>query len=45
MTLSHLIRAGVVWFTGRLEPERLEQFLDALRTIRDAVRPGATSGT
>jgi MarR family 2-MHQ and catechol resistance regulon transcriptional repressor len=33
------------WFTGRLEPERLEQLLDALRTIRDAVRPGATSGT
>jgi DNA-binding MarR family transcriptional regulator len=33
------------WFTGRLEPERLEQMLDGLRTIRDAVRPGATSGT
>jgi hypothetical protein len=33
------------WFTGRLDPERLEQLLDALRTIRDAVRPDATSGT
>jgi DNA-binding MarR family transcriptional regulator len=32
------------WFTGRLEPARLEQVLDALRTVRDAVRPGATSG-
>jgi DNA-binding MarR family transcriptional regulator len=33
------------WFTGLLEPERLEQLLDALRTVRDAVRPDATSGT
>jgi DNA-binding MarR family transcriptional regulator len=33
------------WFTGRLEPERLEQVLDGLRTVRDAVRPDATSGT
>jgi MarR family transcriptional regulator, 2-MHQ and catechol-resistance regulon repressor len=32
------------WFTGRLEPDQLAQMLDALRTIRDAVRPGATSG-
>jgi MarR family transcriptional regulator, 2-MHQ and catechol-resistance regulon repressor len=32
------------WFTGRLEPERLDLFLDSLRTLRDAVRPGATSG-
>ena len=33
------------WFTGRLEPDRLEQMLDGLRAVRDAVRPGATSGT
>jgi MarR family transcriptional regulator, 2-MHQ and catechol-resistance regulon repressor len=33
------------WFTGRLEPDRLEQMLDGLRTVRDAVRPDATSGT
>jgi MarR family transcriptional regulator, 2-MHQ and catechol-resistance regulon repressor len=33
------------WFTGRLSPDRLDQMLDALRTVRDAVRPGATSGT
>ena len=32
------------WFTGRLSPEQLETLLDGLRTIRDAVRPGATSG-
>jgi MarR family 2-MHQ and catechol resistance regulon transcriptional repressor len=32
------------WFTGRLDPERLDLFLDSLRTLRDAVRPGATSG-
>jgi DNA-binding MarR family transcriptional regulator len=33
------------WFTGLLEPEQLDQLLDALRTVRDAVRPDATSGT
>jgi MarR family 2-MHQ and catechol resistance regulon transcriptional repressor len=33
------------WFTGRLQPEQLDQMLDGLRTIRDAVRPGAVSGT
>src|SRR5262245_14641148 len=32
------------WFTGRLAPDRLEQLLYGLRTIRDAVRPEATSG-
>jgi len=32
------------WFTGRLSPEQLDQFLDSLRLVRDAVRPGATSG-
>jgi DNA-binding MarR family transcriptional regulator len=33
------------WFTGRLDPERLDQVLDGLRTVRDAVRPEATIGT
>ncbi|HKT02598.1 MAG TPA: MarR family transcriptional regulator [Rugosimonospora sp.] len=32
------------WFTGQLSPERLAAFTEALRTIRDAVRPGATAG-
>jgi DNA-binding MarR family transcriptional regulator len=32
------------WFTSRLTPEQLEQLLDSLRTVRDAVRPGAVSG-
>lgn len=33
------------WFTGLLSPEQLEQVLAALRVVRDAVRPEATSGT
>ncbi|GAA4677755.1 MarR family winged helix-turn-helix transcriptional regulator [Phytohabitans rumicis] len=33
------------WFTGQLRPEQLTVVLDALRTIRDAVNPGATAGT
>jgi MarR family 2-MHQ and catechol resistance regulon transcriptional repressor len=33
------------WFTGLLSPEQLDQMLVALRTIRDAVRPEATSGS
>jgi DNA-binding MarR family transcriptional regulator len=32
------------WFTGRLAPTELESLLDALRTIRDGVRPDATAG-
>jgi DNA-binding MarR family transcriptional regulator len=32
------------WFTGRLAPDQLAQMLDALRVVRDAVRPEATSG-
>jgi MarR family 2-MHQ and catechol resistance regulon transcriptional repressor len=32
------------WFTGRLSPAALEALLGGLRTIRDAVRPEATSG-
>jgi DNA-binding MarR family transcriptional regulator len=33
------------WFTGRLTPEQLTAVLDGLRTVRDAVSPGATAGT
>ena len=32
------------WFTGRLAPDELTRMLDSLRVVRDAVRPGATSG-
>ncbi|MEV8516139.1 MarR family transcriptional regulator [Dactylosporangium sp. NPDC051484] len=32
------------WFTGRLSPAELDTLLRGLRTIRDAVRPDATSG-
>ncbi|MER7281716.1 MarR family transcriptional regulator [Dactylosporangium sp. NPDC000244] len=32
------------WFTGRLSSAELETLLGGLRTIRDAVRPDATSG-
>jgi MarR family 2-MHQ and catechol resistance regulon transcriptional repressor len=32
------------WFTGRLSPAALEALLTGLRSIRDAVRPEATSG-
>ncbi|MEU7865612.1 MarR family transcriptional regulator [Dactylosporangium sp. NPDC049140] len=32
------------WFTGRLAPDELDGLLGGLRTIRDAVRPDATSG-
>ncbi|WP_377294682.1 MarR family winged helix-turn-helix transcriptional regulator [Planomonospora corallina] len=32
------------WLTGLLSPDRLAAFLDALRTVRDAVRPCATAG-
>jgi MarR family 2-MHQ and catechol resistance regulon transcriptional repressor len=32
------------WFTGLLCAEALESMLTGLRTIRDAVRPGATAG-
>ncbi|WP_199513283.1 MarR family winged helix-turn-helix transcriptional regulator [Nucisporomicrobium flavum] len=33
------------WFIGQLSPEQLDQLLDALRTIRDAVNPCATAGS
>lgn len=32
------------WFTGQLTPDQLDGFLDALRVLRDAVRPEATAG-
>ena len=32
------------WFTGRLAPDALESLLGCLRTVRDAVRPGAEAG-
>jgi len=31
-------------FTGLLEPAELAAMLDALRTIRDSIRPGSTAG-
>jgi MarR family transcriptional regulator, 2-MHQ and catechol-resistance regulon repressor len=33
------------WFTGQLTPAGLEHLLDGLRTVRDAVHPGATAGS
>jgi DNA-binding MarR family transcriptional regulator len=33
------------WFTGQLSGDQLDGLLEGLRTVRDAVRPGATSGT
>ena len=32
------------WFTGQLSDGQLDAFLDALRMVRDAVRPEATAG-
>ena len=32
------------WFTGQLPATRLQALLDGLRSVRDAVAPGATSG-
>jgi DNA-binding MarR family transcriptional regulator len=33
------------WFVGQLSPAQLEQMLEALRRIRDAVNPCATAGS
>lgn len=33
------------WLVGQLSPAQLEQMLDALRRIRDAVNPCATAGS
>jgi MarR family 2-MHQ and catechol resistance regulon transcriptional repressor len=32
------------WFTGQLPPDELSALLSSLRTVRDAVRPGAEAG-
>jgi DNA-binding MarR family transcriptional regulator len=32
------------WFTGLLEPDRLADFIQSLRIIRDTVRPAALAG-
>lgn len=32
------------WYTDRLDPSRLEALSNALRTVRDAVRPDAEAG-
>ena len=32
------------WFTGLLTPAQLDALLEALRIVRDEVRPGATAG-
>lgn len=33
------------WFVGQLSPDQLDQMLESLRTIRDAVHPCATAGS
>jgi MarR family transcriptional regulator, 2-MHQ and catechol-resistance regulon repressor len=33
------------WFTGLLTEPQLAAMLDGLRTVRDAIRPGATAGS
>ena len=33
------------WFTGQLSPAALRNLLEALRSVRDAVHPGATAGS
>jgi DNA-binding MarR family transcriptional regulator len=33
------------WFVGQLPPAQLEQMLESLRRIRDAVNPCATAGS
>ena len=33
------------WFVGQLSPAQLEQMLESLRRIRDAVNPCATAGS
>ena len=33
------------WFVGQMSPAQLEQMLEALRRIRDAVNPCATAGS
>ncbi|WP_425440207.1 MarR family winged helix-turn-helix transcriptional regulator [Pseudosporangium ferrugineum] len=33
------------WFIGQLSPQQLDQLMESLRLIRDAVNPCATAGT
>ncbi|WP_407951993.1 MarR family winged helix-turn-helix transcriptional regulator [Plantactinospora sonchi] len=33
------------WLVGQLDPTALRYLLDGLRTVRDAVHPGATAGS
>jgi len=33
------------WFIGQLDPTALDNLLDSLRIVRDAVHPGATAGS
>jgi MarR family 2-MHQ and catechol resistance regulon transcriptional repressor len=33
------------WFVGQLDATQLDQMLSGLRTVRDAVNPGATAGS
>jgi MarR family transcriptional regulator, 2-MHQ and catechol-resistance regulon repressor len=46
--LAGLVRQHVKdidrWFTGLLTAEQLDALLEALRVVRDEVRPGATAG-
>lgn len=44
-TLPGHLRIIDEWFTGQLTPTALQNLLDALRTVRDAVHPGATAGS
>lgn len=42
--LPELLEAIDRWFTGVLEPPQLDDLLEALRRIRDTVRPDAAAG-
>lgn len=42
--LPELLDAIDRWFTGVLEPAQLDDLLDALRRVRDTVRPEAEAG-
>ncbi|SDY20475.1 DNA-binding transcriptional regulator, MarR family [Micromonospora pattaloongensis] len=44
-TLPGHLRLIEEWFTGQLTPTELRNLLDALRSVRDAVHPGATAGS
>ncbi|MFB9234705.1 MarR family winged helix-turn-helix transcriptional regulator [Plantactinospora siamensis] len=44
-TLPGHLRIIEDWFTGQLAPADLDHLLASLRTLRDAVHPGATAGS